>query len=98
MNTRRILSNTEILFLQAVGDNEVSGRQVREALAEQGKRKSAPSFYMLAAALEDERFIDGWYKERTITGQLAKERYYRLTAHGKQMLLSAITDEKRSQH
>lgn len=85
MKIRRILSSTETLFLQAVGD-DITGRKLRENLRERGVRKSAPAFYLLAAALEDEKLIKGWAEGRTIAGQLVMERHYCLTTHGKQVL------------
>jgi DNA-binding PadR family transcriptional regulator len=84
MNEKRKLTDVQMLFLEAVGADKVSGRQLREQLAKRGWRKSAPVFYQLAARLEDEKLIRGWYEKRTIAGQAIRERYYRLTAHGKQ--------------
>jgi DNA-binding PadR family transcriptional regulator len=89
MNETR-LTNVQLLFLEAVGVDKVSGRQLREQLAERGWKKSAPVFYQLAARLEDEKLIEGWYEKRTIAGQSVRERYYRLTAHGKQAFVEAL--------
>lgn len=90
MNETRKLTNVQILFLEAVGVDKVRGRQLREQLAERGWRKSAPVFYQLATRLEDEKLIEGWYEKRTIAGQPVRERYYRLTAHGKQAFVEAL--------
>jgi DNA-binding PadR family transcriptional regulator len=90
MNETRKLTNVQMLFLEAVGVDKASGRQLREQLAERGWTKSAPVFYQLAARLEDEKLIEGWYEKRTIAGQPVRERYYRLTAHGKQAFVEAL--------
>jgi DNA-binding PadR family transcriptional regulator len=89
MNERK-LTDVQMLFLEAVGADKVSGRQLREQLAERGWRKSAPVFYQLAARLEDEKLIRGWYEKRTIAGQSVRERYYSLTAAGKQAFVSTL--------
>jgi DNA-binding PadR family transcriptional regulator len=90
MNETRKLTDVQILFLEAVGADKVSGRQLRQQLAELGWHKSAPVFYQFAARLEDEKLIKGWYEQRTIAGQPVRERYYMLTAHGKQALIETL--------
>ena len=79
-----------MLFLEAIGTDKVSGRQLREQLGKLGWRKSAPVFYQLAARLEDEKLIKGWYEKRTIAGQPVRERYYELTAHGKKAVVETL--------
>jgi DNA-binding PadR family transcriptional regulator len=90
MNETHKLTDVQMLFLEAVGADKVSGRQLREKLAKLGWRKSAPVFYQFAARLEDEKLIKGWYEQRTIAGQPVRERYYMLTAHGKQAVVETL--------
>lgn len=90
MNEIPKLTDVQMLFLEAIGAEKVSGRQLREKLAELGWRRSAPVFYQFAARLEDEKLIEGWYEQRTIAGQPVRERFYELTAHGKQALVETL--------
>lgn len=98
MNEKRKLTDVQMLFLEAVGADKVSGRQLREQLAKRGWRKSAPVFYQLASRLEDDKLIRGWYEKRTIAGQAVRERYYRLTAHGKQAFVETLGFYKERLH
>lgn len=90
MNETPKLTNVQLLFLECVGADKVPGRQLREQLAKRGWRRSAPVFYQLASRLEDEGLVEGSYQQRIIAGQAVRERYYRLTAHGKQAFVEAL--------
>ena len=90
MNEIPKLTDVQVLFLEAIGVEKVSGRQLREQLAERGWRRSAPVFYQFAARLQNEGLIRGWYEQRTIAGQPVRERFYELTAHGKQALVEML--------
>jgi hypothetical protein len=98
MSETQKLTDVQMLFLEAIGADRVRGRQLREQLAELGWRKSAPVFYQLAARLEDEKLVEGWYEQRTIAGQSVRERYYKLTAHGKQAMVETLHFYKERLH
>jgi DNA-binding PadR family transcriptional regulator len=89
-----MLSKLQLLFLGAIGSDKAKGREIREQIAKLGQRKSAPVFYQLAARLEDDNLIEGWYEERAIAGQVARERHYKLTAYGKQALNEVLQDAR----
>jgi hypothetical protein len=82
-----IMGLPEITHLQchiigALMGRDRSGKAVRDALGEQGIKKSGPGFYQLMARLEDSGMVKGWYEQRQIGDQLVKERWYRVTATG----------------
>jgi len=90
MNETPKLTNVQMLFLECVGADKVSGRHLREQMAQRGWKKSAPMFYQLAARLEDEGLVEGSYQQRVIAGQPVRERQYRLTARGKEAFVEAL--------
>lgn len=55
---------------------EMSGRELRAALAERGHKYTAPRFYDRMANLEGQGIIRGWYVTKTIGGDVCKERRY----------------------
>jgi DNA-binding PadR family transcriptional regulator len=59
-----------------------AGRDLRAELRRHGVRRSAPAFYQMMARLEDAGFVEGWYDQRVVEGQLIKERHYRLRPAG----------------
>jgi DNA-binding PadR family transcriptional regulator len=78
-----LLTHLQFLVLShLIGGEDLSGRYLRERLAERGARKTGPSFYQLMARLEDGGFVEGWYDQKVIDGQLFKERRYRITGDG----------------
>ncbi|HEX8201192.1 MAG TPA: hypothetical protein VF590_11945 [Isosphaeraceae bacterium] len=76
------LTHLQFLVLTILMDGERSGREVREKLVEAGEQKSGPAFYQFMARLEDGGFVEGWYEQKVIDGQIIKERRYRLTGQG----------------
>jgi DNA-binding PadR family transcriptional regulator len=76
------ITHLQFLLLTALLEGERSGRELRECLAKEGQRKSAPAFYQVMARLEDARFVEGWYEQKLIDGQAFKERRYKLTGPG----------------
>ena len=76
------ITHLQFLVLGILLDGEESGRNVREELANKGVRKSGPAFYQMMARLEDSRFVEGWYHQKVIDGQMIKERRYRITGEG----------------
>jgi hypothetical protein len=90
MNEIPKLTDVQVLFLEVIAAEKVSGRQLREQLAKRGWRRSAPVFYQFAARLEGEKLIKGWYEQRIIAEQPVRERFYELTAHGKRALVETL--------
>lgn len=76
------VTHLQFLVLDLVRDDAHSGRFLRERLAEEGAKKSAPAFYQLMARLEDGRLISGWYESFVVNGQTIKERKYEITPKG----------------
>ena len=58
------------------------GRDIRAELHRHGVRRTAPAFYQMMARLEDAGFVEGWYEQKVVEGQLIKERHYRLRPAG----------------
>lgn len=76
------VTHLQFLVLDLVRDDAHSGRYLRERLAEEGAKKSAPAFYQLMSRLEDSRLISGWYESFAVDGQTIKERKYEITPKG----------------
>src|SRR5687768_224485 len=76
------ISHLQFLLLAALMDGDRSGRELRDLLAKQKHKKSAPAFYQLMARLEDAKLIRGRYEQKVIDGQIIKERLYTITASG----------------
>lgn len=80
------VTHLQFLVLDLVRDDAHSGRFLRERLADEGAKKSAPAFYQLMARLEDARLISGWYESFSVDGQTIKERKYEITSKGKRTI------------
>src|SRR3954466_8402097 len=76
------LTPLQFVVLGALLVDERRGRQLRRELARHGARRSAPAFYQMMARLEDAGWVDGFYTQRIVDGQIIKERGYRITAAG----------------
>lgn len=76
------LSSLQFSVLGALCDAPHNGRDLRRALRELGVRRTLAAFYQLMARLEDAAWVEGWYEQEVIRGQLIKERHYRITATG----------------
>jgi DNA-binding PadR family transcriptional regulator len=76
------LSHLQFAVLEVLGTEVGSGKDLRKRLSERGIKKSGPSFYQMMARLEDAKFVEGWYKQEIIEGQIIKERQYRILADG----------------
>jgi DNA-binding PadR family transcriptional regulator len=76
------LTHLQFLILSLLLDGEQPGRFIREKLAEEGERKTGPAFYQMMARLEDSKFVEGWYNQKVVEGQMIKERWYKITGHG----------------
>src|SRR5258706_15347632 len=81
------LSHLQFAVLDVAGTSTISGKELRKALlAEHGLKKSGPAFYQLMARLEEAKFVEGWYEQEVIDGQIIKERNYKITASGTRAL------------
>ena len=76
------LSHLQFAVLEVLGAGEKSGKDLRSSLCEFGIKKSGPAFYQLMARLEEAQFVQGWYHQRIIDGQMIKERRYRILGAG----------------
>ena len=76
------LTHLQFLILEVVADGQVSGRNLREKLAERGVTKTGPAFYQLMSRMEDADYVKGWYEEKIIDGQRIKERFYEVKGAG----------------
>jgi DNA-binding PadR family transcriptional regulator len=76
------LTHLQFLILATLLDGEMSGRDLRGRLAEEGVVKNGPAFYQLMARLEEAKWVEGWYDQRVTEGQVARERRYKVTAAG----------------
>ena len=76
------ITHLQFLILEALSDDELAGRDLRDLLAGFGVRNSAPAFYQMMARLEASDLVEGWYDQKLVSGQNVKERRYRLTPDG----------------
>jgi hypothetical protein len=76
------ITHLQFLVLGSLLDGESSGRKIRENLAQQGINKTGPAFYQMMARLEDSGFVQGWYNQKIVDGQIIKERQYKITCLG----------------
>jgi DNA-binding PadR family transcriptional regulator len=76
------LTSAQWLVLSLLLDEELSGRVLREKLAEKGRRSSSPAFYQFMARLEEAGHVQGHYVQKIVGGHAIKERFYKITASG----------------
>ena len=76
------LTHLQFLVLGLLRNGETPGRIVREALAANGVKRTAPAFYQLMARLERDGLIEGWYEQITVRDQAVTERRYKLRPAG----------------
>jgi DNA-binding PadR family transcriptional regulator len=76
------LSHLQFAVLEVLGTAQMSGKDLRTGLGEQGLKKSGPAFYQMMARLEEAKFVEGWYVQEIIDGQIIKERQYKITGSG----------------
>jgi DNA-binding PadR family transcriptional regulator len=82
MNSLPTLTHLQFLVIDCLGAQEVTGRELRERLAKQGTELSGPAFYQMMSRLEESKLVEGWYNQKTLEGQVIRERQYRLTGDG----------------
>ena len=76
------LSNLQFLVLGTLRAGPLTGREIRDRLAEFGFRKTGPAFYQLMSRLEESAFVEGWYTQEIVHGQIIRERNYRMQPGG----------------
>lgn len=77
------LTRLQFCVLTILLDSELSGREVREKLEKDYKKKrSLASFYQLMSRLEESDMIEGRYETTSIDGQGIRTRYYKILGHG----------------
>jgi DNA-binding PadR family transcriptional regulator len=84
------LSHLQFAVLGAIGVSQMRGKELRKALAAEGIKKGGPAFYQLMDRLETAKFVDGWYEQKVIDGQIIKERWYRVTTSGRAAVSKAF--------
>jgi hypothetical protein len=82
------VTRLQFLVLAALLDGELTGKRLRERLADEGERKSLAAFYMFMSRLEDVKLVKGRYETKSIDGVTIKERVYELTGGG----IAAVDD------
>ena len=75
-------THLQFLILGALRGEPTTGRALREHLEEFQVKRSGPAFYQLMARMEDGGLVEGWYVQQVISGQIIRERQYRITATG----------------
>src|SRR6267154_5229871 len=79
---RHTMSEKRLKFISILEYGERSGRRSRQRLDQCGYRMSGPSFYAMAAQMEDEGLIEGWYKCKMIEEYQVKELFHKITDKG----------------
>jgi len=77
-----LLTHLQFLVLDIVRSSQISGKDLRAALAKEGVRKTGPAFYQLMSRLEESHMLEGWYEQQVVEGQMLKERWYRISGDG----------------
>jgi DNA-binding PadR family transcriptional regulator len=80
------ITHLQFLVLAILFEGELSGKDIREKMAEAGEPKGGPAFYQFMSRLEEASFVDGWYDQKIIDGQIIKERRYKITKLGSKVL------------
>src|SRR5205809_3378643 len=76
------LTRLQFAVLDALGASQITGRDLRARLKENGINKSGPAFYQMMARLEEAKYVEGWYTQEIIDGQIIKQRHYRMMSDG----------------
>jgi DNA-binding PadR family transcriptional regulator len=83
------ITHLQSLVLAILVDGEMSGKAIREKMAEAGEPKGGPAFYQFMSRLEEASLVKGWYDQKIIDGQIIKERRYKITSSGSKALREA---------
>jgi len=77
------LSHLQIAVLGLLAAGERRGREVRAHLALLRVSQTGPAFYQMMSRLEESGLAQGWYSQKVVSGQIIKERHYKITAAGR---------------
>lgn len=76
------LSHKQYAVLDCLRADELSGRQLRALLGEEGFGKTRASFYQFMARLEDQKFVNLRRSPVEANGQTYYEHFYSLSGTG----------------
>jgi len=76
------LSHLQFAVLGMLHGGEQRGRDIRRHLTQLKVRQTGPAFYQMMARLEEAAYVEGWYTQRILDGQILKERQYRICPAG----------------
>jgi DNA-binding PadR family transcriptional regulator len=76
------LSHLQFAVLGMLLGAEHKGRDIRKQLAALRVRQTGPAFYQMMARLEEAGYVEGWYTQKVVQGQILKERRYRICPAG----------------
>lgn len=76
------LSTLQFAVMRHLHDGEISGRDLRIHLCQEGISRTPPAFYQLMARLEEAGFVTGRYTQEVVLMQAIKERRYTITPAG----------------
>src|SRR6266480_570479 len=86
------LTHLQFAVLDEIGAAKMSGRELRARLKKNRRiNKSGPAFYQLMSRLEEAKYVEGWYDQKIIEGQLIKQRHYRMLGDG----IRALNDTRK---
>jgi DNA-binding PadR family transcriptional regulator len=91
------LSHLQFAVLDCIRTKKISGRELRDLLAQNGHRKSGPSFYQMMSRLEESKFVKGEYRQKIVDGQIIKERLYSVTGSGERAFNLTIEFYRRTE-
>lgn len=76
------LTHLQFAVLSVLMDGELSGRELRTALAQLGQKHSLAAFYQIMGRMEDGSLVKGRYEQQMVAGVAIKERVYEVTGDG----------------
>jgi DNA-binding PadR family transcriptional regulator len=79
------LTHLQFLIVGTLLAGERPGRQIREAIADYGVRRTGAAFYQMMARLQRAGSVEGWYEQITVGDQAVTERRYRVTPAGSRL-------------
>jgi DNA-binding PadR family transcriptional regulator len=92
------LTHLQFAVLTVLGTAQMSGKDLRTGLWEIGLKRTGPSFYQMMSRLEEAKFVNGWYSQEIISGQIIKQRQYAITDSGVRALNRAKNFYMRGSH
>ena len=76
------LSHLQFAVLGILKGGRQSGLDIRRDLARLDIGKTGPAFYRLMSRMEESEFVEGWYEQEVVDGQIFRERVYKSLALG----------------